>query len=196
RLRELLERAVVSCTILVPTDEAEKTLIAALQLSPFKNVKRAACAALGDLNHLRPAREVRIPDARSALIAAASAENPDADVAAAAVLALLRFDSFEGVAEEMKRLEAPKGDTRLAYRTICEAAHQQDGFLNLSPDRFYEATEGKKKEVLAEIKLWWQKWSKKDPDAALFEALRAAGVTVPAETGASSKEAISALIDG
>jgi hypothetical protein len=196
RLRELLERAVVSCTIMVPTEEAEKVLIAALQVSQFKNVKRAACAGLGDLNQLRPAKEVRPQEARAALLEAASATNPDADVAAAAVLALTRFNSFEGVAEEMKRLEAAKGDTRLAYKTICEAAHQPDGFLSLPPDRFYEANESKKKEVLAEVKLWWSKFKTRDPDAALFEALKAANVTVPNNTAATSKEALAALVEG
>jgi hypothetical protein len=196
RVRELLERAVVSCTILVPTDEAQKTLMTAIQTSQFKNVKRAACAGLGDLNHLRPAKEVRIQDARTALVAAASAENPEPEVAAAAVLALLRFNSFDGVAEEMKRLEAPKGDTRLAYKTICEAAHLPGGFLNLPPERYYEAPESKKKEVLAEVKLWWSKFKTRDPDAALFEALKQAGVDVPRDTGAGSKDAIAALIGG
>ncbi|MEZ0228428.1 MAG: hypothetical protein ACAI25_07360 [Planctomycetota bacterium] len=196
RLRELLERAVVACTISVPTDEAQKTLTTALQTSKFKNVKRAACAGLGDLNQLRPAKEVKEKDARAALVAAASAEYPEAEVSAAACLALLRFNSFEGVAEEMKRLEAPKGDQRLAYKTICEAAHQTDGFLNLPPDRYYEAPESKKKDVLNEIKLWWGKFKTRDPDAALFEALKAAGVDVPNNTGAGSKEAITALIAG
>jgi hypothetical protein len=195
KLRELLERAVVACTILVPTDEAQKTLTAALG-SQFKNVKRAACAALGDLNQLRPSKEVREKDARAALLPLASADYPEADVSAAACLALARFNSFDGVAEEMKRLEAPKGDTRLAYKTICEAAHLPDGFLNLPPERFYEAPESKKKEVLAEVKLWWSKFKGREPDAALFDALKLAGVAAPRDTGAGSKEAIDALIAG
>lgn len=196
RLRELLERSVVSCTILVPTDEAEKVLVTALQSSQFKNVKRAACAALGDLNQLRAARELHPKETRAALVAASSAENPEPEVAAAAALALVRFNSFEGIAEAMKRLEAPKGDTRLAYKTICEAAHQADGFLNLPPERYYEANESRRKDVLAEVKLWWSKFKTRDPDAAFFEALKAAGVAVPRDTAAGSKEAISALIEG
>ncbi len=196
KLRELLERAVIAATISVPTDDAQKTLTIALQSSKFKNVKRAACAGLGDLNQLRPAKEVNVKDARAALLAAASAEYPEAEVSAMACLALIRFNSFEGVAEEMKRLEAPKGDQRLAYKTICECAHQADGFLNLSPDRYYEAPESKKKDVLAEVKLWWSNFKGRDPDAALFEALKKAGVETPRDTGAGSKEAISALIAG
>jgi hypothetical protein len=193
RERESFENRVIEATVGLPGADAGKVLEAALQHTKSKGIRLIAIRWLGEMVSHRPASELNSSVTTPMLLELSKATNPDQEVACAAALSLLRWGSYDGIAEVMQRVDK-RGGTTLVYSTICEAARKTKGFLDVSPLQYQQVPQAKRDEVVKAMNAWWEKAKGSRPEAALLEALAAAGVSVPKDT--SSRDVVSALIDG
>jgi hypothetical protein len=192
-LRQQVELQVIQCTTTTPGSDAVVILRGALTKTVFRDVRLIATRYLGALCEQRPPGDFDEKAVRQILLDNSKATVHDEEMACAAALALTHYGSYEGIAEVMKRAEASRSfGSAAVYKTLCQAAHQEKGFLEVAPIRWAAVDTATRENVKIAIKEWWAGAKDTKPDQALFDAMKAAGIAIPKDI--ESKEGITALI--
>jgi len=185
--RSRMEITLIDAAEKLPHREGVPIMAKALEVSQFKEVRLRAARQLG---------EFRGVAGKKALVAAAVYTNRDEVTACTAAESLLRYGSYEGVAELIKRIEMRKAATFRVYRALCKLANvEEEGFKGIPPDKWYSVGRDDQKVVIDEILAWWEKVKDSKPRNQLMVMLKAKGVKdVPAQP--DGKQAVTALLHG
>lgn len=193
--RDQLERACMRCTFNMPGTDALAILKFGISNSKFRGVRLVCSHILAEMCIERGPKDFDGSAVKAILLENARETNTDEEVACASALGLTHYGSYEGIGELLKRAEKDhRGGSREVYKTLCAASHQPRGFLEVAPERWYDLDTATRDNVKAAIKEWWAGAKDQKPDQSLFDALKAAGIQVPANL--DTKEAIFALISG
>lgn len=183
--REGIERTMIEAAQEVPPEDGLRVLAAALEVSKHRGVRIAAARALG---------ERRAEAGRRALVTACRPEEPDELVACEAALSLGRHGVLDGAGALVQRLQVRQGSLAV-YRAACRAAlREHEGFGGVKPGDYYDAGREGRARAVAAAATWWSAIRGRPATDALFDALKARGIAVPADR--AGKEAVSALIEG
>lgn len=185
-----LEKLIVGTTTRgLPGNEALDVLAAAIKKSQLDEVKNNAIVELGDFAMLRRPNEYDRGRVVNVLKEAVKLNPPRLSTAAG--FALLRHNSFDGIAVALERLD--KRPQQSDYFLVCTAARKADGFGGLIPKAFNETAANLRDPAITEAKAWWANAQTSTPERVLLETLGAQGLSLPSTP--SSKDYVGSLID-